>query len=216
MKIYAALPTEFLEGWDSRVQTHPALEHVTDHYHDSEEWLEVLRGEMTFYALCGDDWRLHEGDVFHIPRGEVHRVEIGPAGVEYRMYAQVDITSGFSHSLSPDELAMLRMNIEFPSREENTDGHAAEFFDGTLSDSLVFVRADVSVIGKQTFTAGFTARDRASGGSVCVLNRTDNGVLLSTTVMVGKGTTQKAFINLRAFTKEADAWRCRVWLNYPR
>jgi len=216
MKIYAALPAELLEGWNSRVQTHPALQRVHDHYHDTDEWLEVLRGEMTFYAISGDDWRLRSGDVFHIPRGEVHHVEIGPAGVEYRMYAQMAIESGFSRSLSADELTMLRTNIEFPFREENTDGVAGEFFEKTLSDALVFVRADCSVVAKETFTAGFTARGRASAGTVCVLNRTDNGVLLSTTVTVGQGAAQKAFLNVRLFAKEADAWKCRVWVNYPQ
>lgn len=215
LKIYTALPSELVEGWRSRIQTHPAAERIAEHYHDSEEWLEVTRGEMTFASLSGEGWRLRAGDAFHIPRGEVHRVQIGDRGVEYRMYAETEMLSGFSRPLGEDDLALLRTNLEFPIREENADGHAADFFREHLSDALTFVRADTSVVGKEGFTAGFAGRGRASRGSICVLNRSDTAMLITTVVTVGTGPAQKAFTNVRLWAREADAWKCRVWVNYP-
>jgi hypothetical protein len=64
--------------------------------------------------------------------------------------------------------------------------------------------------------ASFVARARRSGGSICVLNRTDAGMLLSTPVTMGTGTSQQAFMNVRLFAKEDGAWKCRVWVNYPQ
>jgi hypothetical protein len=171
---------------------------------------------MTFYSLSDQAWPLEAGDVFHIPRGEVHRVDIGNRGAEYRMYTQTPPAGVFtSNALSPDEVELLRRNLEFPLHEENADGRAAEFFAAQLSDALAFGRADASVVGKDAFTGGFIARGRASSGTIRVLNRKDNGLLLSTVVTVGSGSEQKAFTNLRLFVREGDAWKCRIWLNYP-
>jgi len=216
MKTYSRLPQALVEGWVVTTETHPPLQQVGFHYHDVDEWLEVAKGDITFFSISGQSWPLAVGDVFQIARGEVHRAEIGAGGVEYRMYLPVAMTGGFAQRLSDDELAMLRTNLEFPLREENTDGHAAGFFAEHLSDALVFCRADATVVDKQTYLSAFVARGRTPSGTVAVLNRTDTGILLSTVVTTGTGgPSPKSFTNVRLFVKEGGSWRCRLWLNYP-
>lgn len=204
-----------MEGWVSRNQTLPALQRVDFHYHDAEEWLEVAHGDITFSSLSGQAWPLHAGSVLQIPRGEVHQAEIGAQGVEYRMHLPVEMTGSFINPLTSDEMDLLRTNLAFPIREENIDGRAAEFFAAHLSDQLTFRRADGTLAGKEAFRDGFTARDRASSGTVSVLSRTDNSILLSTVVIVGaSGKAPKHFTNIRLFEKESGVWKCRIWVNY--
>jgi hypothetical protein len=213
--VYSARPDAVIEGWPSLGQTHAPLKRVDFHYHDVEEWLEVVRGDITFCSLSGQTWLLHAGSVLHIPRGEVHRADIGAAGVEYRMYSPVEIATGFANTLNADEIDLLRTNLAFPIREENTDGRAAEFFAAHLSDQLAFCRADGTVVGKEAFREGFTARGRSASGTINVLNRSANSLLLSTDVtMTSGGSSRKTFTNVRLFVKEGDAWRCRIWVNF--
>jgi hypothetical protein len=216
MQTYTDLPIALLDGWTSRDRTHAPLQQVVYHYHNAEEWLEVTRGEITFYSLSGQSWPLGAGAVFRIPRGEVHRAEIGPGGVAYRMYLPIDVTPGLSMPLDDDELALLKTNLEFPEREDNTDGSAARFFEDHLSEHLAFCRVDGSVVGKDAFRGGFMFRGRSSAGTICVLNRAADAILLSTGVIVGAGTAEaKAFTNLRMFRREDGRWKCRVWVNFP-
>ena len=63
---------------------------------------------------------------------------------------------------------------------------------------------------------GFTYRDRSTSGTVRVLNRTPNGLLLSMLVVVGTGgAAPRSFVNTRLFAKENGGWRCRMWMNVP-
>lgn len=215
MNTCSALPHELLDGWTSSHEIHPAGQIVGFHYHGVAEWLEVQRGDITFFSISGEQWPLRVGSVLHIPRGEVHRAEIGADGVEYQMYLPVALRTGFANSLAADELDLLQLNLTFPLREENTDGHAADFFAAHLSDQLAFCRADGNVVGKDAFREGFVAKGRSPSGTVSVLNRTANGLLLSTVVTVGTGPAAQAFTNIRHFVKEGGAWRCRMWVNYP-
>jgi hypothetical protein len=216
MKTYSGLPQALLKDWAATTETHPALQRVGFHYHDVDEWLEVMRGEITFFSISGQAWPLAVGNVFQIPRGEVHRADIGAGGVEYRMYLPLAMTGAVANRLSDDELDMLRTNLEFPIREENTDGRAAEYFAEHLSDALVFCRADASVVDKTTYRSAFTARGRSSSGTLAILNRAENGILLSTVVTTGTGgASPKPFTNVRLFVKEDGAWRCRLWVNFP-
>jgi len=73
------------------------------------------------------------------------------------------------------------------------------------------------VVGKDAFRGGFAARDRSASGTVCVLNRTANGVLLSTVVTTGTGgPTPLHFTNIRLFARESGLWKCRMWVNFPQ
>ena len=216
MQIYSSLPTVLLDGWMSRQQTHPPHEQVGFHYHLAEEWLEVTDGAMTFYSLSQQAWPLAAGAVFRIPRGEVHRAGIGAAGVTYRMYVPIEFGVGFSIPLNDGELTLLATNLDFPVREENLDGGARAFFTEHLSEHLAFCRANGDVVDKQTYLAKFTAMGRSSDGTVCVLNRTADAVLLSTGVTVNTGAPDaKSFTNLRLFKQEDGRWKCRVWVNVP-
>lgn len=215
MKSYPALARDLVDGWAASTETHPAGQWVDFHYHDVEEWLEVRRGDITFFSLSRQEWRLGPGSVLHIPRGEVHAAAIGADGVEYQMYLPVAPTTGFANRLAADEIDLLLTNLEFPIREENADGRAAEFFAAHLSDQLTFCRGDGTVVGKDAFRDGFVAKNRTSSGTVSVLNRTPQGLLLATVVAVGSGTAARSFTNIRFFAKESGAWRCRIWVNHP-
>jgi hypothetical protein len=216
MRTYSALPRPLLDDWVTRDITQAPGTRVGYHYHDTDEWLEVLRGGMTFVTLSERAWPLTPGAVFFIPRGEVHRVDIGSEGVDYRMFVPIATPTGFANELSPDQVQMLQVNLAFPAREENTDGAAAPFFAAHLSDALAFARADGAIVGKDTFREGFIARDRRTSGTACVLHRTADSLLLSTVVTVGAtGPAPKHFTNMRLFVREGAAWRCRLWMNYP-
>jgi hypothetical protein len=216
MQTYTNLPIALLDGWIPREQTHPPLQQVGYHYHNVEEWLEVIHGGITFYSLSDQPWRLAAGAVFRIPRGEVHRAEIGPSGVVYRMYLPIDHTAGFSIPLSDGELALLKTNLEFPEREENADRGTAQFFAEHLSQHLAFCRVDGTVAGKEAFRGGFLPRGRSSDGTIRVLNRTADALLLATGVIVGTGTAEaKTITNVRLFKQEDGGWKCRVWVNFP-
>jgi hypothetical protein len=218
MRIYPSLPLPIVEGWALSNQIHPALQKVDFHYHDVEEWLEVLRGGITFFVLSGQAFPLSVGGVLQIPRGEVHRADIGAEGVEYRMHLPVEMTDAFANRLSPDEIAMLQTNLEFPIREDNRDGQAVEFFDGHLSEALTFCRADGTVVCKDAFRDRdkLTDRDHRSSGTARILNRTPKGILLSTVVTVGAtSAAPKHYTNVRVFAKESEIWKCRIWVNYP-
>ena len=216
MRIYPALPRDLVDGWASSTENHPAGQMVGFHYHDVEEWLEVRRGAITFFSLSGEKKPLGAGSVLHIPRGEVHRAEIGAEGVAYQMYLPVAPSTGFANRLAADEIDLLQTNLAFPLREENTDGCAAPFFAAQLSDQLVFCRSDGTIAGKDAFREGFAAKNRSASGTVSVLNRTPNTIVLSTVVTVGRGgPAAKFFTNIRVFVKESGAWRCRMWVNVP-
>jgi hypothetical protein len=216
MKTYPQVPMSILEGWRSGEEVHPSGEQVAFHYHDLEEWLEVLEGRISFFDLAGRESRLAAGSVFMIPRGEVHRADIGPDGVRYRMLLPVDLPDTFANRLSADEIAMLQANLLFPVREDNLAGEAAQFFGEHLSEALTFCRANGDVVGKDAFRGAFTNRSRRSSGTVQILNRTPSAILLSTIVSVGvDGPDPTHFTNIRLFAKEGDAWKCRIWVNYP-
>ena len=68
-----------------------ATQSLKFHYHDVEEWLQVRQGEMSFVSAKGHIYRVEAGRILEIPRGEVHRVEIGPSGVEYQMWLPVSM-----------------------------------------------------------------------------------------------------------------------------
>jgi hypothetical protein len=196
----------------------PAAEVIDFGYYDVEVWLEVFKGEITFDTLSdgkGKGVQLRTNDILWIPRGEVHRIVVAPRGAEYRLYATVEIPKAVT--LSPDAVEMLRTNLKFPSQEENTDGHAAEFFQAHLSEALVFCKVSGEVIGKKKFLEKFVKNNRVSSGTVCVLNRTGKGILLSTVVTMSPNGARASFTNVRLFAEEEDGtWKCRMWINYPQ
>jgi Cupin domain len=216
MRVYPSLPVSILSGWASTNQTHSPRQNVDFHYHDVEEWLEVLRGEITFFTISGQQFRLTIGSVLQIPRGEVHRAEVGADGVEYQMLLPVTVPETFANRLGVDELAMLQTNLEFPIREDNKDGDAAQFFEEHLSEALLFCRANGRVVCKEAFRDGFADQTRSSSGTVQILNRTQSAVLVSTVVTMGAGgAAPKRFTNIRLFAKESGSWKCRMWINFP-
>lgn len=214
----SSIPGKIAQDWNSRLVTHTTPhERVPQHYHDVEEWLYVQRGEATFYAAGGQKAHI-VGDrpglprVLHIPRGEVHRVEIGAAGVDYVMWlSEPRDESTFSNILSDEEVSLVNKNLLIPQREEDAD-HS--FFDSLLSEQLIFRRADGSIIDKERFLANFSKRARKASDSVRILSRTPEIILVSTSVtMPSAAGALDAFLNERLFVKENGVWKCRVWWN---
>ena len=217
MKIYPHMPHELVKDWPKQTMSDPCGTQAVFHYHAVEEWLEVVKGDITFFPLSDQPYRVVVGQVLRIPRGEVHRVEVGQNEVEYQMWVPIPPTEDFPNELTPQEVALLKKNLEFPKREDNRNNDAAPFFQDILSDALSFCRADGTVVSKQEFiAAGFTDRGRRSSGSVQVLNRTANGSLLLTTVVTVTNTApSQSFTNVRLFVPENGSPKCRLWVNYP-
>jgi hypothetical protein len=214
MKIYANMPRQIVDGWISSTERRRAGDKVEFHYHKVEEWLEVLTGDMSFFTLGQQQYHCRVGQVLNIPRGEVHRVEVGTNGVEYQMWLPVPASGeSFEKLLARPDVDLILKNLDFPKREDAKD---AAFFSGILSDQLTFCGVDGKVLDKKGFIdKGFVNLGRASSGSVRVLNRKEGSLLLSTVVTVAdKDGPSKSFTNVRLFVEEKGDLRCRVWVNY--
>jgi Cupin domain len=215
MKLYDAMPWEQVEGWEASLQALPGSATVAFHYHEVEEWLTVTRGDLTFYTLADEPLQVVAHHALQIPRGEVHRAEAGPDGVEYRMFIPVAV-SAFANELTDAELDALRTSLRFPDCEDGRVERGSQFFEDALSDELVFCRADGTIIGKRKFIeSAFVGRGRSSSGTIRVLNRSVNGLLVSTLVTMLDG-GPRSFTNLRFLAAEDGELRCRLWLNYPQ
>jgi hypothetical protein len=216
VKVYAELPEELLDGWDESPQALSADQKAGFHYHDVEEWLRVERGEITFFTLGEERFHVEVNRALRIPRGEVHRAEAGPEGVEYRMFLPIAVPE-FAEKLTEHQLDVLRRNLEFPDHEDGRGEDGPGFFDRALSDDLVFCRANGVVVDKQQFIKdAFVDKHRSSAGSVRVLNRTDQGLLISTDVDQVDAAGTHSFTNLRFLAAEGGTLRCRLWANYPQ
>jgi hypothetical protein len=215
MKIYAEAPAVYLGDWVASIEQHPAGQQVPFHYHDVEEWLQVQQGEMSFVSAKGHVYRVGVGRALKIPRGEVHRVEIGPGGVEYQMWLPVGMPDAqFTNRLNDAELDLIRDNLMVPDFE---DKGKKEFFDEFLSDRLTFRAADGTLFNKAEFlNRNFVNRNREASDAVRVLHNRPKSLLLSTVVTVpGHDGSRQSFRNDRLFAQEGERFKCWVWLNYP-
>ena len=86
-----------------------------------------------------------------------------------------------ANELSEDELKAFRHHLEFPEYEDGHAENGREFFEGTLSDQLVFCRANGKFVDKRTFIDDAFRNDvvrdrsRSSSGAIQVLNRKERG-----------------------------------------
>ena len=169
MRFHLGMPQPMVVGWVETIEHHPAAYTAELHYHDVEEWLEVIRGEIAFFTISGQGVKIMVGQALNIPRGEVHRVEVGKEGVEYRMWVPIATGSDFPKKLTPEEIDLLEKNIAFPRYEDNRNNDALPFFADILSDELSFCRADGTVVDKRKFMEdGFRDRGRSSSGTPCL------------------------------------------------
>jgi hypothetical protein len=215
MKIYPRVPEGLVEDWVASTERHDPGEKLRSHYHDVEEWLQVQKGAICFFSAGGRAYRLGVGQALLIPRGEVHRVEIGPDGVEYRMWLPVAVRDGdFANVLDEEDLALIKTNLEAPKAEDRGD---ESFFDDFLSEQVTFRTAPGPVLDKAGFKGrGFQNRNRLPSDSVRVLHKGADSVLLLTAVVVpGDGGAPQSVSNERLFVREGTSLKCRVWLNYP-
>ena len=194
MKVYTTVPAGSLDGWRESPEELPGPQTIGPHYHDVEEWLTVINGEITFFTLAGEPFRVDITQSLHILRGEVHRVEVGSQGVEYRMFVPI-VVSTFANALEDEEVEALRCNLEFPEYEDGCPENGRQFFKSALSEKLVFCRANGKCEGRQEFLAGLPGDgNRSSSGSIQVLNKTGDGLLISTVVQVGNAEQTKWYV----------------------
>jgi len=236
MKIYETMPQERIEGWHMSTVSHSDGQEFDFHYHGVEEWLEVLEGEMRFIATFGlvadrenedgadrrvmgpVEYPVLQGQALMIPQGEVHFVRIGSAGVRYRMWVPQEEEGPFRKELDATDKDLMIANLAVPEAENGTAAVFSEFFGPFLSRDLTFRTAKGQILSYDQFMH----RDRAGvkrfpSDAVRVLHKSDDSVLLSTVVHTEPegGGKRSAFTNVRLFTQEDNAWKCRAWLNYP-
>ena len=230
MNKYPSMPRQLVDGLPPRNVPHPAGEQVDFHYHDVEEWLEVLKGKISFFSAGELEYSLVEGEALKIPQGEIHRVAIGPEGVTYRMWVPVN-DEFFSHMLDDKDMSLVRRNLELPEVENRWDARIREnltggdnknraFLDDSLSADLTFCTADGKLlVGKVAYLDRPPADViiRYPSDSIRILLKGPESILLSTVVYteLKKGGPRQSFSNSRLFVKEGDIWKCRVWVNYP-
>ena len=132
------------------------------------------------------------------------------------MFLPVPVSS-FANGLTAGELDALRRNLEFPEQEDGRAAGGGKFFENALSEQLVFCRVNGVCIDKRTFIKeAFVDKGRTSAGSVQVLNRTENGLLIATVVEMADGNGAHSFVNVRFLAAEGGTLRCLLWVNYPQ
>jgi hypothetical protein len=213
--------------WIKRVVAHPASQKVNFHFHEVEERLEVIEGNITFFSAGGHELEVDQGQMLRIPQGEVHRVEIGPQGVLYNMWLPADVSpAAFSHFLSCEDMALIRENLKLPERENERDSgrrtppRAAipeALLAAFLSAKLSFRTAGGSTLSKHSYLERQPSqgtRKSEETESVCVLHQCPSCMFLSTIVEVDGSPSPKSYMNLRLFAREEDVWRCVSWMNF--
>ena len=238
MKIYQQMPHENVSGWQSPKDVRHAPGSEPFHYHEVEEWLEVLEGTITFFPAALDEppyptppYSLVVGQALSLQPGEVHRAEIGPDGVRYRMWLPVEIDQKtFQRVLENQEVALVKRNLGLPAAENgwlkrqadvaitgNPDGN---FLDDFTSADLIFRGATGKFLTKESYLRrqGGGPVSRSASDSVCILYRSAGHLLLSTVVgtQSSEPDARASYTNIRFFVREGDgSWRCRVWMNFP-
>lgn len=213
MKIHSNIPDVITNNWTCSIERHVGKEMVAFHYHDVEEWLQVVRGQISFFSAGEKEYRLSVAQVLQIPRGEVHRVEISPNGVEYRMWVPTAASrEHFANELNEEDIRLIKDNLDLPKAEDNGN---VLFFNGFISEQLLFRTAMGAELDKAGFIGrGFRNRNRHSD-SIRVLCKGLDCVLISAVVTIEEGGAPQSFINERLFVREGSALKCRVWLNSP-
>lgn len=213
MKIHSNIPDEITNQWTSGIERHAGKEQVAFHYHDVEEWLQVVNGQIRFFSAGEQEYPLNTGQILQIPRGEVHRVEFGPDGVEYRMWVPTAANrEHFANRLNEEDIRLIKDNLDLPKAEDNGD---IPFFNGFLSEQLLFRTATGVELDKAGFIKrGFRNRNRLSD-SIRVLYKGLDCVLISAVVTIEEGGAAQSFLNARLFVREGSTFECRVWLNSP-
>ncbi len=203
-----------MNNWTSSIERHLGNEQIAFHYHDIDEWLQIVSGQISFFSAGEQEYRLGAGQVLQILRGEVHRVEIGPDGVEYQIWLPaIANREHFVEELNEENISLIKDNMTLPKAED--DGNVP-FFNGFLSEQLLFRMATGAELDKAGFIGrGFQNRNRYSD-SIRVLYKDPNCVLISSVVTVrSEGGSTQSFSNTRLFAREGGALKCRVWLNFP-
>ena len=103
---------------------------------------------------------------------------------------------------------------------EGAGAQGAHFFEGLLSETLVFRRASGQVVGKADFlealrgTSPFS--ERRVDGEVEVRLLDDDHALVTLVVAAKRaaGGDWSRYRNVRLFTREDDRWRMDLWFNY--
>lgn len=230
MKIYQNMPRELVDGWPSEDVHHPrGSEPVGFHYHGVEEWLEVLEGTITFFTARERPYALVVGEALNIQPGEVHRVEIGPEGVKYRMWLPVGMSGkAFQQKLDQQDMALVRRNLDLPEFENRWDERSpdapaaanpnGEFLDNFTSAELIFRNAKGKFLGKKAYLGRPRAPlTRAPSDTICILYKDADHVLLSTVIQTQSTATgaREFYSNTRFFVRADGSWKCRVSMNFP-
>jgi quercetin dioxygenase-like cupin family protein len=232
---YQSVPHQLVEGLSSRNMTHDPGKQIDFHYHDAEEWLEVLKGKITFFPAgaltsAGEpSYSVVTGQALKIPRGEIHRVEVGPEGVTYQMW--VPIYDEFSSNiLDEEEISLVRRNLQLPDIENrwqarnpdsltSVDEKDREFLNDFLSMDLIFRTGSGHLIEGKLAFLDRQPDDiiRKPSASIRILHKSPESVYLYSVVHTQSkdGNNRKSFSNYRLFVKEENMWKCRLWINYP-
>ncbi len=220
MKVYRNMPRELVDGWATSIVSHAGGQPFDFHYHEVEEWLEVLEGDICFVSAGGVEYPLFQNQALNIPQGEVHQVRVGPNGVKYNMWLSAEVSDeDFSKKLDDQDLSLIKKNLEVLKAEDSEDREFYRaFFDDFLFEEFTFRGADRKLLNKRAFLerapANFT---RIESDSIRILHESPGIVLLSTVVHTQPkaGGARSSFTNFRLFVTEEGIGRCRVWINYP-
>jgi hypothetical protein len=183
------------------------------HYHQTDETLFLLEGQMEFKDKQGKLFAVSPGQKLVIPEGTVHSVTIGAQGAAYIMglgeRIPLEEFPVFLPPARPEFIGLLETNYLIAEKETSADDE--QFFRDHLSKDLRFVRAP----GACDKLDDFISKLPQGKGLRRVSRRVDlkavgEFVLATLFVEMDSGT----YLNVRVFRKEQDgAWRCVRWAN---
>lgn len=118
-----------------------------------------------------------------------------------------------------DEDELKKLNEEFNEKEQQGDEAAKAWFDGVLSDKLLFRRASKMVVNKKSFRDGLVQDKRFTSRTMEDFKVTpcpDRRVLVTMIVhtIAAADKKEEKFRNIRLFSKQGNKWQLEFWYNY--
>jgi hypothetical protein len=115
-----------------------------------------------------------------------------------------------------DEAQLIQLNRDIAHWEQQRDDEAIRKLDRCLAETLVFRRADRSVVDKATFMKALDGpspfASRESGEPAVTING-GRAVSVVTVFTVRNDGSRNAYRNVRHFWLQGGEWRLEFWFN---
>jgi hypothetical protein len=115
-----------------------------------------------------------------------------------------------------DEAQLIQLNMDIAQWEQQRDEGAIRKLDRYLAETLLFRRADRSVVDKASFMkalGGPSPFASRHSGKPAVTIKGERAVSIVTVFTVKTDGSRNAYRNIRQFSRQGDEWRLEFWFN---